>query len=117
YGDVDPSEKISIVFQEFSEKPMTEPSAIQSIPLWIYIVGVALILFIVLLLVALLRKGNKTEDMKEDVREEIAATTEIPDIETNPDNEVEIRRKQLEQMATEKPEEFTKLLRSWIADD
>ena len=28
-----------------------------------------------------------------------------------------IRRKQLEKMAKEKPEEFAKLLRTWIAED
>lgn len=117
YGEVDPSEKISIVFQEFSEKPMVEPKGVKSVPLWVYITGIALLLLVFALLFALLRKGKRVEYVEEEVSEEIAATTEIPDIKSNPDNEVEIRRKQLKQMATDKPEEFTKLLRSWIADD
>lgn len=117
YGEIDPSEKISIVFQQFNEKQTTETTSIQSVPLWIYIVGAALIVCIIILFVALLRKGKKMEYEEEEMQEEIPVTTEIPDIKTYPDNEVEVRRKQLEQMAIEKPEEFTKLLRSWIADD
>ncbi len=117
YGEIDPSEKISIVFQEFSETPTTDPVGTQSIPLWVYVTGAALLLFIIALLVALLRRGKKEEYIEEEISEEIAATTEIPDIESSPENEVEVRRKQLEQMATDNPEEFTKLLRSWISDD
>ena len=33
------------------------------------------------------------------------------------ENESTIRRKQLEQLAREKPDEFAKLLRTWISED
>lgn len=119
YDEVDPSENISIVFQEFSETPTSStPTSVQGIPLWAYILAAILFLLIIGLMIALLRKGKTKIYMDEDLgSEEVAATTELPEMEQNPDNDVEVRRKQLEQMATDNPEEFTKLLRSWIADD
>lgn len=119
YDEVDPSENISIVFQEFSETPTSStPTSVQGIPLWAYILAAVLILLIIGLMIALLRKGKTKIYTDEDLgSEEVAATTELPEMEQNPDNDVEVRRKQLEQMATDNPEEFTKLLRSWIADD
>ena len=40
----------------------------------------------------------------------------IDDINEEKETEATVRRKQLEKMAKDKPEEFAKLLRSWIAE-
>lgn len=121
YGEVEPEEKISIVFQEFNGKaPLTETET-PLIPLWMYIVGGILLAIIIILVVLLLRNRNqnKEEDEDEVVTEsyDTHLMQEVPDIEETEDKEIDIQKKQLEKMAKEKPEEFAKLLRSWIADD
>ncbi|GGB30252.1 flagellar M-ring protein [Lentibacillus populi] len=117
FGEVDPEEKTSIVFQEFSgDTAFPEPTS-PVIPLWLYIVGGILLIAIIILVILLLRSRR---DQKEEIEEETtAAQTEvrIPEIGENPDTEADARRKQLEKMAKEKPEDFAKLLRSWIAED
>ena len=42
---------------------------------------------------------------------------EVDDIADEQDSEATIRRKQLEKMAKDKPDEFAKLLRTWISED
>ena len=46
-----------------------------------------------------------------------AASIDVEDISEEKETEATVRRKQLEKMAKEKPEDFAKLLRSWIAED
>ena len=41
----------------------------------------------------------------------------VDDINDEQETEATVRRKQLEKMAKEKPEEFAKLLRTWISED
>ena len=41
----------------------------------------------------------------------------IDDINDEKETEATLRRKQLEKMAKDKPEDFAKLLRTWIADE
>ncbi|MEN1966878.1 flagellar basal-body MS-ring/collar protein FliF [Lentibacillus sp. N15] len=117
YGDIEPEDKISIVFQAFNgDKSMDEPTE-PVIPLWLYITGGILLLVIIALIFLLFRK-RKTEE--EEMQEEVTETqpeVQIPDIGETPETEAFARKKQLEKMAKEKPEEFAKLLRSWISDD
>ena len=42
---------------------------------------------------------------------------EVPDLPDEQDSEATVKRKQLEKLAKEKPDDFAKLLRSWIAED
>ncbi|TCT26775.1 flagellar M-ring protein FliF [Melghiribacillus thermohalophilus] len=117
YETVNPEEKVSIVFQEFQGKPGLQQSPVSGIPTWAYIAGGILLLAVILLIVLLLRnRRNQAEDTLEETEE--ISTVDIPllDDETE-ENEAAMRRKQLERMAREKPEEFAKLLRSWMAED
>ncbi|WP_079529843.1 flagellar basal-body MS-ring/collar protein FliF [Halobacillus hunanensis] len=117
YGEVNPEEKVSIVFQEFSGEPEF-PAETTGIPLWMYLVGGGLLLVILVLILMLFKRKRKVVEEEETVFEEPAVQqpVSIPDIEEN-ETESSVRRKQLERMAKEKPEEFAKLLRSWIAED
>ncbi|PKR78617.1 flagellar M-ring protein FliF [Halalkalibacillus sediminis] len=112
--DLNPADKVSIVFQEFSGTPDfgDRPTGI---PTWFYIVGAILILAIVVLVFFLLRNRDRRVDSEEVVQTE---TTEIEDysMEEN-QSESTIRRKRLENLAKEKPDEFAKLLRTWISED
>ena len=49
--------------------------------------------------------------------EEQHESLDVEDINKELETEGTIRRKQLEKMAKEKPEEFAKLLRTWIAEE
>src|SRR5690625_3458007 len=120
YGEIDPAEKVSIVFHEFtgkegregvSSQPLTKPS------IWLYVIGGLLLFVIIGLIVFAIIRRRKSEDSIMDEAIETPQPTEIPDLMESEITAEEVRRKQLEKMAREKPEEFTKLLRSWIADD
>ncbi len=115
----------SIVFQEFSASAgeQEEPSG-AGIPLWLYIAGGILLIVIVILIVMLRRNRAEEEWLEEEIQEEQPLTSVtnneepvIPDLTTAKDTEEVIRRKQLEKIANEKPEEFAKLLRSWMNED
>lgn len=120
YGEINTEEKISIVFQEFSgtaafESP-TGTGAI--IPLWMYIVGGILLVIIIILVIMLIARRKNEQDQEalgEDYTSELELST--PEMEEGPETEATIRKKQLEKMAGEKPEEFAKLLKSWISED
>ncbi|TMN23576.1 flagellar basal-body MS-ring/collar protein FliF [Lentibacillus cibarius] len=118
YGEVQPQEKTSIVFQEFSETVGTPKPPVPTIPYWIYITGAALLVIIILLISMLLRRRKGKEET------ETVTETETPDVETAlpgmddvEESASQQRKKQLEKMARDNPEDFAKLLRSWIADD
>ena len=62
--------------------------------------------------------GEQQEELEEElIIEEQLETFDVEDINKDLETEGTIRRKQLEKMAKEKPEEFAKLLRTWIAEE
>ena len=71
----------------------------------------------ILLLIFYIIRSRKEEKMIEPEYEELLAPAEVPNIEEEVETEGTMRRKQLEKLAKEKPDEFAKLLRSWIAED
>ncbi|WP_334313197.1 hypothetical protein [Terrihalobacillus insolitus] len=116
YGNVNPTEKVSIVFQEFNGKPGLPQNVAPVIPKWLYGVGAGLLLVILLLVGTLLRRRKK-EGVVEDVQMEDQQPMAVPNMEESEETESSLRRKQLEKMASDEPEDFAKLLRSWIAED
>ncbi|WP_100010962.1 flagellar basal-body MS-ring/collar protein FliF [Lentibacillus sediminis] len=116
--DLVPEEKFSIVFQEFSGDPDSSAPTSPGIPGWLYAAGAALILIIIILAILLFR-NRKTEEeyVEEAFTTEPAIEQEVPGMEEPKDSESVIRRKQLENIAKDNPEEFAKLLRSWITED
>lgn len=118
FGDVVPEEKFSIVFQEFTGDPDSGAPASPVIPGWLYAAGAVLILIIIILAILLFRNRKVEEEYVEEAfTTEPALEQEVPEMEEPKDSEAVIRRKQLENIARDNPEEFAKLLRSWIAED
>lgn len=121
YGEVDPEEKISIVFQTFNQSLLAqEEPETTGIPMWVWIAGTALLIIIILLGFLLWRSRRQQDEEVEVVEETIADTEEemeIPDIMDQPKTEADIQRAQLEKMAKENPEDFAKLLRSWLSEN
>src|SRR5699024_9442708 len=91
-----------------------------SITVWTFIVGALLLLFVILLVIYFIRRRRVIEEVEE-VEEEPFITSEpeqnIPNIDTQPKSEAEVQKEQLEKMAKDKPDDFAKLLRSWISED
>ncbi|MGP1907500.1 flagellar basal-body MS-ring/collar protein FliF [Metabacillus sp. JX24] len=110
-------EKISVSVQPFAGKQTIDAETARSIPLWLYIAGGVMLLVIAILLVLLFRRNRK--EPAEPEEEEIFYQEKmiLPDVNDAPDSEGDVRRKQLEKMARDKPEDFAKLLRSWLTEE
>ncbi|MCZ8539532.1 flagellar basal-body MS-ring/collar protein FliF [Psychrobacillus psychrodurans] len=109
-------EKIVVSVQPFNGKVAAVTSTQSTIPWWVYVIGGILLVAIILLVVSLVRSRKNDEEeliILEEQREEL----NVDDINTEKETESTLRRKQLEKMAKDKPEEFAKLLRTWIAED
>jgi flagellar M-ring protein FliF len=119
YGEINADEKISIVFQEFSGTAVPTDAGKPMIPLWMYIVGGILLVAIIVLVIMLVRRRDIEIEEEELSSEEYTSELEldITELADGPETEASIQKKQLEKMAQDKPEEFAKLLKSWIADD
>ncbi|MBM7579854.1 flagellar basal-body MS-ring/collar protein FliF [Jeotgalibacillus terrae] len=92
-----------------------EPTPV--IPLWAYILGGVLLLVIIGLIFFIVRSRRQQEVIEEEMFAEVQEPIDVPDVNDEKETEGTLKRKQLEKMAKEKPEEFAKLLRSWIADE
>ncbi|KXH79978.1 flagellar basal-body MS-ring/collar protein FliF [Sporosarcina sp. HYO08] len=116
-SDTELESKIVVVVQPFSGNSFDFDAAAPKVPWWIYAVGAALLLLIGTLVFLLLKKKRQPEEVEEPVVSTVTPVAEIDDIHTENETEGSLRKKQLEKLAKEKPEEFAKLLRSWISDD
>ncbi len=79
--------------------------------------GVLLLMILVLVILFIRNKQNAQGTEEELIIEEQRESLDVEDINKDLETEGTIRRKQLEKMAKEKPEEFAKLLRTWIAEE
>lgn len=116
YGEIIPDENVSIVFQPFNGATSLSGNDRSVIPLWMYIAGAISLVIIIILLMMLIRSRGVEEEGASDelvTQQDI----EVPKLTESPETESTKRKKQLEKMASEKPEDFAKLLRSWISDD
>ncbi|MDS9470578.1 flagellar basal-body MS-ring/collar protein FliF [Sporosarcina pasteurii] len=112
------NEKIAVSVQPFNGRVTVFDTPSVQVPLWIYIAGGALLFIIIILVILFVRSRRAAEKAEvEEVIEEQEKVLHIEDINEEQETEGTLRRKQLEKMAKEKPEEFAKLLRTWIAED
>lgn len=117
----DISERISVSVHEFNGKPEVVQEETKYIPWWVYAIGALLILAIIILLILHIRNRRKQE-MEEELRlleesQRMEAEIDIPDVSTEVENEATVKRKQLEKLAKDRPDEFAKLLRTWLTQD
>ncbi|MCR6107073.1 flagellar M-ring protein FliF [Salipaludibacillus agaradhaerens] len=109
----DINERIYVSAQEFFGKAEFEEPATGT-PFWYYIVGA--LVAVVILLIFLLVRRNRTDDEEDMVVSEQTGYDMTP-FDEGPETEEKARRKQLEQLAKDKPEEFSKLVRTWLSED
>ncbi|WP_170007417.1 flagellar basal-body MS-ring/collar protein FliF [Bacillus fonticola] len=109
-------EKIAVSVQPFNGKIdlNTEPST--QIPWWIWLVGGIMLLAILLLIFLFMRqrRSNTEEEEESFVIEEMP---NVPDVNGEKETESTVRRKQLEKLAKDRPDEFAKLLRTWLSEE
>lgn len=116
--DADLNEKIVVSVQSFNGKADNFEITRTTIPWWGYVIGGVLLLIIVLLVFGLVRSRRRAEaEEQELILEEQEQVLAVEDINVEQETEGTLRRKQLEKMAKDKPEEFAKLLRTWIAEE
>ncbi|MGM0873664.1 MAG: flagellar basal-body MS-ring/collar protein FliF [Bacillota bacterium] len=112
------AEKVVVSVQPFDGKQQfAETEAAPVIPIWMYIVAGVLLLAIIILLILLFRKKKQDDEELEDEELTIEEPIRVQDINNEVETEGTVRKKQLEKMAKEKPEDFAKLLRTWISEE
>ncbi|MED4345470.1 flagellar basal-body MS-ring/collar protein FliF [Heyndrickxia coagulans] len=114
------ADKIAVSVQPFAANA-PEKAEKASIPWWVYVIGGGLLLVIAVLIFLMIRNRRRAaseaeEEMVEETPEK-TAPPRIPDVNEEQENDATARRKQLEKMAKEKPDEFAKLLRSWLSEE
>jgi flagellar M-ring protein FliF len=115
-SDQQMSDKISVSVEPFDGRMKAKPKPEPVIPLWAYFAGGGVLLLIILLLILLLlRKRNVQEE--EEFEEDLPEQPTVPEPPVKQEKEETIRRRQLEEMAKENPEQFVKLLRSWLSEE
>ncbi|HEY4553814.1 MAG TPA: flagellar M-ring protein FliF C-terminal domain-containing protein, partial [Bacillaceae bacterium] len=109
-------DKVVVSVQPFNGKTVMANGAKPALPWWAYVVA-GLLLAVIAVLVFLMIRERRASDAEEAELEDIHQPVDIPDMNNESLSESAIRRKQLEKMAKEKPDEFAKLLRTWLAED
>ncbi|SFM29768.1 flagellar basal-body MS-ring/collar protein FliF [Salibacterium qingdaonense] len=107
-------DNIYVASQPFNGQQEVQEEAGTSIPMWVYIAGGVLLFTVLALFIMLIRRRNRGEEWTE---EEMTTAEPIPDLPEEDNSEEAQRRKQLENLAQENPEEFSKLLRTWLSDE
>jgi flagellar M-ring protein FliF len=126
--DAELGQKINVASHTFNGKAPVDVSTSVKIPTWYYIVGGLLLLIIFILLFVIFRKAktNQQDIALEDNKYEKSLLDDldynninIPDVNNHkkPVSEHGMRINQLEQMARDKPQEFAKLLRTWLSEE
>ena len=121
--DEELSDKIAVMIQPFNGSVASFDDVQTKIPTWVFVVGGLLIAAIIGTIIFFVRKRKKEEEEallaaeEAALAEQEAAVEQVEDINDGPESESVARRKQLEKMAKDKPEEFAKLLRTWISED
>ncbi|MDQ0245680.1 flagellar M-ring protein FliF [Bacillus fengqiuensis] len=110
------ADRVVVSVQPFNGKPQMEETETSEIPMWMYAVGAGLVIVILILLFLLFRRKHKEEPIDE-YEETFMPLKDAEMEEELPLTESQQRRQKLEQLAKDQPEEFAKLLRTWIAED
>lgn len=115
--DNDIQNKIAVSVQPFNGKIKFQDQKQPLLPWWAYLIGAILLLIIGLLVFFLIRSRMAREDeLEEELLESELAAEKIQQEEEKNNEQLE-RRKQIEKMAKEKPEEFAKLIRTWLSEE
>ncbi|GLC87404.1 flagellar basal-body MS-ring/collar protein FliF [Lysinibacillus piscis] len=111
------NDKIAISVQQLYGKATDPVAETPIIPWWVWVIGGILLAVILLLAFFIIRSRRRAKEEEEQSILEQQEELMVDDINEEIETEATMRRKQLEKMAKDKPDDFAKLLRSWIADE
>ncbi|WAA10711.1 flagellar basal-body MS-ring/collar protein FliF [Fervidibacillus albus] len=117
-SDDELADKIAVSFQPLLGKTDLTNSIENNTgwPLWMYVVGAIATLLIIILLFFLMRK--RKESPEEVIPSEShGEPIHLPDLDEETETESTVRKNRIERMAKERPDEFTKLIRTWLSQD
>ncbi|WP_033829225.1 flagellar basal-body MS-ring/collar protein FliF [Bacillus andreraoultii] len=117
--DQDINSKVAVTFQPLLGKTTTSDQSeiTKSFPLWGYILIGVLVVLVIVLGIIFLRKRKDEFEPEEVIVVPKQKPIDIPDVNKPNDTEEEVRKKQIEKMAKERPDEFAKLIRTWLSQD
>ncbi|BBW96691.1 flagellar basal-body MS-ring/collar protein FliF [Geobacillus icigianus] len=113
--DQDINNRIVVSVQKFNGKPTFTETAPARPAWWWYAAGGGALLLIALLLFFWLRRRREDEEEEEEFP--LAPSMAEPELPEPPETESVMRRRQLERLAKEKPDEFAKLLKTWLSEE
>lgn len=108
---------IVVLLQPFYGNASDDANTEFTIPWWLWVLGGVLVVAIALLVFFILRSRKAKQQAQEELIIEQQQELFIEDLGEEKETDATMRRKQLEKMAKDKPDDFAKLLRSWIAED
>lgn len=109
--------KITVSVQPFQGTAQKTVKPASSLPWWAYVAGGLLLAIIGVLVFLIFRRRRVEEDEELDITETSYTPPEVPDLNEEILTESGMKRQQLEKLAKEKPDEFAKLLRTWLTED
>lgn len=114
--EADLADRIVVSVQPFNGKVDFSPETSHALPWWAFVVGGFLFVAMVILLVLFIRSRRK-QTIDDSLVEVETEPMEVADVFDELVTETSLRRKQLEKMAKEKPDDFAKLLRTWLSEE
>ena len=110
--------KIAVSVQEFNGKIGFEEPQSNALPVWVYIVGGVLLVALAVAVIMYLRaRRDNAFEYESNYDEEPIDEKKMADAISEIETEGSMKKKQLEKLAKEKPDEFAKLLRTWLTQD
>jgi flagellar M-ring protein FliF len=107
--------KIYVSVQPFKGKVEFDSNkGLLTLPTWAYVLIVVIILIIIGLIIYFVRR-SKAKQYSINELEAASMSEIIPDITEEQNSDFNARKKQLEKLAKDKPEDFAKLLRTWLS--
>ncbi len=112
--DAELANKVVVMSRPFA-KTTTATKTTTTTPMWVWFAlgGAAILVIGAVILLMRRRRANEIEELEEWTPIE----TEIPELSTEDTSDGAVKRKQLEKLAASNPDEFAKLLRTWLAED
>ncbi|WP_214881567.1 MULTISPECIES: flagellar basal-body MS-ring/collar protein FliF [unclassified Exiguobacterium] len=112
--DAELEQKVVVVSRPFAEVEEIAATELPT-PWWMYATAAGAVILLALIFFAMRRR--KQEVVEETNEWEVPYEDEVPDLDLEERGEGAVKKKQLEKLAESNPEEFAKLLRTWMSEE
>ena len=112
--DAELEQKVVVVSRPFADVEEVAPLATPT-PWWMYAAAAGAVVLLALVFFAM--RKRKAAAVEETTEWEVPYEDEVPDLDLEERGEGAVKKKQLEKLAESNPEEFAKLLRTWMSEE